>query len=139
MKISIPLAAAGAAAALALAGCTTPATDTDGACAATSTSNWRAWIDAMPGPERPHLIVNGQVTVPTGGYRIALAPGAVREIDPPVQEFVLTVDPPDGPATQAMVTHEVVRRMPALPRYGAVVVRCGSEIVAEISPIGTAH
>lgn len=133
IRTFLPLLAAAAA----LGGCATT-TPKGEACGAT-TSGWRAWINAMPGPERPQLIVLGQVTVPTGGYRIALAPGPTREIDPPVQELILTVTPPSGPATQAIVTREVRAQMPALPRYGAVAVRCGSEIVAEISPVDTAY
>ena len=127
------------AAALALAACATPAPQPAGVCLIASSEGWRAYVDAMPGPERPRLVVTGRVTVPTGGWRLELVLGPTRESDPPVQEVILRADPPAGPATQAIVTHEVTETFRALPRYGAVVVRCGGEVVAEISPVDTAH
>ena len=128
-----------AAAALALAACATAAPHPGGACPITSSEGWRAYVDAMPGPRRPRLVVTGRVTVPTGGWRLALELGPTREIDPAVQEVILRAQPPSGPASQAMVTHEVTGTFQALPRYGAVVVRCGSGTIAEISPVPTAH
>ncbi|MDP8993971.1 MAG: hypothetical protein M3N07_03155 [Pseudomonadota bacterium] len=127
-KFALPLAA------LPLACATQPEPD-DGACPIAASEGWRAWIDAMPGPEPQRLIVTGRVTVPTGGWRLSLELGPTREIDPPVQEVVLRAEPPTGGATQAIVTHEVTGRFRALPRYGAVVVRCGGETLAEISPV----
>lgn len=130
----LPLAAA-----LALAGCAAPPAEGQaGGCPTRSTTGWRAWINAMPGTEPPRLLVTGEVTVPTGGWRVALTLGAIREIDPPVQEVILTLDPPSGFATQAIVTHEARGSFPALPRYGAVIVRCGGDVIAEISPVETA-
>ena len=123
------------AALLALAGCAAPAASGGGACPILSSSGWRAWVDAMPGGDRPRLWVLGQVTVPTGGYRLSLRRGAIQEIDPPVQEVILVVEPPTGGATQAVVTHDVRQDFDAEPRYGAVVVRCGKDILADIRPV----
>jgi hypothetical protein len=124
-----------------LAGCMTPeeGSGPGGACPISGSSDWAAWVNAMPGPERPSLIVTGRVTVPTGGYQLALERGPLREIDPPVQEVTLSVRPPSGPATQAVVTHEVRGQWPALDRSGAVVVRCGGETLAEIRPVERAY
>ncbi len=125
-------------AAAALAGCATAAPPADGPCPVSATEGWRAHVNAMPGTEPPRLVVSGRVTVPTGGWRLDLERGPVREIHPPVQEVILEAEPPSGGATQAIVTHQVTQSFPALPRYGAVIVRCGSDVLAEIGPIETA-
>jgi hypothetical protein len=129
-----------AAAALALAACVTPVPERGGrACPIASSEGWRAYVDAMPAPGRPRLVVTGRVTVPTGGWRLALVLGPTREIHPPVQEVMLRAEPPSGSASRAMVTHEVTGTFHALPSYGGVVVRCGRDVIAEISPVGVAH
>lgn len=98
---------------------------------------WAAWINAMPGPgSRPTLIVTGKVTVATGGYRLALRlDPAVMESNPPQFTVWLDAIPPDGPATQALVTHEVRGQWPASPPVGAVHVRCGGAAIARIGNI----
>lgn len=129
--------------AAALAACATvPAAEAPaeqaGHCAAT-TANWRAWVNAMPGPNaRPSLIVIGDATVPTGGYRMTLTLGPTTRSEPPQQIVHLTVTPPDGMATQAFVTQEVRGDFPALPRYGAVTIVCNGETVGRISPVESA-
>jgi hypothetical protein len=110
----------------------------DGPCPVTSAGNWRAWVDLMPGAKQT-LNVVGQVTVPSGGYRVWLERGGLQEIHPPVQQMILRAQPPSGGATGALVTHEVQASFPATANYGAVVVRCGSDIIAEIRPVGAAH
>ncbi len=111
-----------------------------GDCPVTGSSDWAAWINAMPGPNaRPKLIVTGKVTVPTGGYRIDWADMRIAE-SYPVQIFAdLRVVPPSGPATQAVMTHEVRGEWPVDPPVGAFTVRCGSRVLARISPVETAH
>ena len=131
-RFAAPIAAA------ALAGCATAAPPAAGPCPIAASEGWRAYVNAMPGPERPRLVVTGRVTVPTGGWRLGLARGPLREIHPPVQEVILEAEPPRGPASQAIVTQEVAGTFPALPQYGAVIVRCGGEVLAEISPVETA-
>lgn len=116
-------------------------TEPGAACPIAGSSDWAAWVNAMPGPgpNGQHLIVTGKVTVPTGGYRVSLEPGPVREIHPPVQEVILNVVPPSGAATQAIVEHEVRTSVPALPSYGAVIVRCGRDTVATIENVERAY
>jgi hypothetical protein len=111
-----------------------------GDCPVGGSSDWAAWINAMPGPNvRPKLIVTGKVTVPTGGYRIDWADMRIAE-SYPVQIFAdLRVVPPSGPATQAVMTHEVRGEWPVDPPVGAFTVRCGSRVLARISPVETAH
>ena len=134
MKTSLALTAAAL-----LCACATTAPARPEGCAAISSANWAAWIAAMPGPERPHLIVTGDVTVPTGGYRIALELGPTLRSQPPIQHVLLRITPPVGPATQAIVTHQARGRFPALPSYRSVVVLCGGHTIAEIARIETAH
>ena len=125
---------------LALAsGCAAPiAAVAPGPCPVADAGGWRAFVDVMPGAKQT-LNVVGRVTAPTGGYRVWLERGALQEINPPVQEVVLRAQPPTGPATQALVTHDVQASFPAEGRYGAVLVRCGSQILTEIRPVGLAH
>lgn len=110
--------------------------DGSGACPVASTSDWKAWVNAMPGPNsQPTLIVTGNVTVPTGGYGVGLGLGPTLEMNPPIQQIILRVTPPTGGATQAVVEHEVRGEFPALPTYGAVEIRCGTERIAVLSDI----
>ncbi len=130
-----------AAAALMLAACEThPAAGPAGGCPITGSDNWNAWVNAMPGPgARPTLIVTGRVTTPTGGYRPALQLEQVAESHP-VQLFVrLHPNPPSGPATTALVTHDVRGDWPMSAQVGSVTVRCGNAVIARISPVETAH
>jgi hypothetical protein len=110
------------------------------ACPIAGSSDWAAWVNAMPGPgARPTLIVTGKVTVPTGGYRIAWADMRVMESYPVQVAADLQVIPPDGMATQAIVTHDVRGQWPISPPVGAVTINCGGRVLARISPVETAH
>lgn len=94
----------------------------------------------MPGPNsNPRLIVSGQVTVPTGGYRLSLRMGQVAESYPVQVTVYLDATPPSGMATQALVTHDVRGSWPSEERVGSVTVRCGSRVLARIDNIETAH
>lgn len=107
-------------------------------CPIIGSSDWAAWINAMPGPpgSRPTLIVTGTVTVPSGGYRLTLRlDPAVMESLPPQRTVWLDAVPPDGPASQALVTSEVRGQWPASPPVGAVHVRCGGAAIARIGDV----
>jgi hypothetical protein len=109
-------------------------------CPVTSSTGWRAHVDAMPGPNaHPRLIVSGKATVPTGGYRLSLRMGEVAESYPVQITVYLEVTPPSGMATQAIVTHDVRGSWRSEERVGAVTVRCGSRVVARIGNIATAR
>ena len=109
-------------------------------CGITASSDWAAWVNAMPGPNaRPTLIVTGKVTVPTGGYRFEWRDMRVMESYPVQVEVELDAIPPAGPATQAVVTHDVRGQWPIAPPVGALTVRCGNTVLARISPVETAH
>lgn len=109
-------------------------------CPVIGSSGWHAHVDAMPGPNaRPRLIVSGKVTVPTGGYRLALRLGQVAESYPVQVTIYLDATPPSGMATQALVIHDVRGNWPSEERVGSVTVRCGSRGLAHIGNIETAR
>ena len=109
-------------------------------CPISSSSDWTAWVNAMPGPQaRPTLIVIGKVVVPSGGYRVTLVPGPVMEIHPPIQQVEVRAVPPAREGPPIVETFEVRAELAALPEYGAVQVRCGSRTLASLSDIVRAH
>ena len=110
------------------------------ACPIAGSSDWAAWVNAMPGPNaRPTLIVTGKVTVPTGGYRFAWRDMRVMESYPIQVAAELEVIPPAGAATQAVVTHDIRGEWPVSPPVGSMTVRCGDRVLARIAPVETAH
>lgn len=109
-------------------------------CPIIRSADWHAHVDAMPGPnDNPRLIVNGKVTVPTGGYELALRMGKVAESYPVQVTVYLDVIPPKGAATQMIGTHEVRGSWRSEERVGSVTIRCGSRVLARLSNIETAH
>ena len=110
------------------------------ACPVVGSSDWAAWVNAMPGPNaRPTLIATGKVTVPTGGYRFAWRDMRVMESYPVQVVVELEVIPPAGPATQPIVTHDVRGEWPISPPVGSMTVRCGDRVLTRIAPVETAH
>lgn len=109
-------------------------------CGIIGSSDWAAWVNAMPGPNaRPTLIVTGKVTVPTGGYRFEWRDMRVMESYPVQVAVELEAIPPAGAAAQAVVIHEVRGQWPISPPVGALTVRCGDTVLVRISPVETAH
>ena len=102
-------------------------------CNIAGSSDWRAFTEADGKSRR--LVVTGSVTVPTGGHHVTLERGYVQRLDPPRQQVILRSIPPDGPATQALVTHRVSEGFPAVKDLGGVTVRCGDKILAVIEPV----
>jgi hypothetical protein len=55
----------------------------------------------------------------------------------PVQAIArLLPIPPQGPATQALVTHDVRWQWPMMGPVGSVTIRCGTQDLARITPVG---
>ena len=135
MNLSIP-----ATMLLTLAACQPLAHGRESGCPILGSSDWAAFINAMPGPgARPTLIVTGKVRVPTGGYRASFTEMRVAE-SYPVQIFLdLEVTPPSGPATQAVTDLDVRGQWPMAPPVGSVSIRCGDQTVASIANVETAH
>jgi hypothetical protein len=109
-------------------------------CPIIGSSDWAAWVNAMPGPNaRPTLIVTGKVTVPTGGYSFAWRDMRMMESYPLMIVADLQAIPPAGAATQAVVSHFVRGEWPVSTSVGVVTIGCGSQVLARISPVETAH
>jgi hypothetical protein len=101
-------------------------------CRIAGSSDWRAEIDTSAG-EGARLLVSGKVTVPSGGFALALERSYVEKLDPPRQQVILRATPPEGGATQAVVTGDVTASFPVDDDIGAVSVRCGDKILAVIA------
>lgn len=109
-------------------------------CGIIGSREWVAWVNAMPGPgAQPTLIVTGKADTPTGGYRLAWRDMRVMESYPVQVVVELEAIPPSGPASQAIVTHDVRGQWPSQQPVGALTVRCGDKVLARISPVETAH
>lgn len=110
-------------------------------CVISSSRDWTAWINRMPGTGAPTLVISGKVVTPTGGYQVAFDPRLQVRKGYPAQAFVtLDVASPGGaPASQAQVTHEVRWEWPLSQPIGSVIVSCGDKTLAEITRIQTAY
>lgn len=114
---------------------------TDG-CPVLASRGWTAHLDAMPGPGKtgPTLVIQGEVDVPTPGYRLALIPGPADRMMPPSRRFRLDAAAPGGMTAQVVTTAPISYRGPAgssaLP---AIIVLCGDRTLATISDLPTAH
>ena len=124
----------------ALAACqTAPPPAMSQLCPITDSRDWQAWVNAMPGPNaQPKLIATGKVTVPTGGYSFRWASPRVMESYPVQVSVELIPVPPGGPATQALVTHDVRGEWPMSPPIGSLTVTCGGRVIGRVSPVETA-
>ena len=110
-------------------------------CVISSSRDWTAWINRMPGTGAPTLVISGKVVTPTGGYQVAFDPRLQVRRGYPAQAFVtLNVASPGGaPVSQAQVTHEVRWEWPLSQPVGSVIVSCGDKTLAEITRIQTAY
>jgi hypothetical protein len=113
----------------------------DLSCPISTSRDWRAWVNAMPGPgARPMLIVTGKVQTPTGGYYVSFDRELQIRKSYPAQAFAtLRAAPPTQPATQAVVIHDLRGEWPLSGPVGSVEIRCGSETLATIAPVETAR
>ena len=110
-------------------------------CAILESSNWQAWVDAMPGPDAtPTLHVTGEIVLPTPGYTIEWQMGALDRMQPPGQRLSISTTPPDGMVTQVITTVEVAYAgETAITNYREVIVSCGGEMLATISDVVVAQ
>ena len=129
-----------ASACLALSSCQTTPPTLSRSCLAVSSSDWQAWVNAMPGPNaRPKLIATGKVTMPTGGYTYRWGSLRVMESYPVQISVQLIPVPPAGPAMQALETHDVRGEWLVDPPVGSLTVTCGDMVLGRVSPVATAH
>lgn len=108
------------------------------ACPIQSSRSWRAWVTTETGPPaRTMLTVTGTVVAPTGGYRIEFVPELTVIQSYPVQMVAqLLPIPPQRPATQALVAHDVRWQWPLAGPVGTVAIRCGDKTLANIASVG---
>ena len=109
-------------------------------CRAMATRDWSAHVEVdkpavFPFPEEAVLVVSGTVEVPSGGYRLAIDPGPVVRLEPPVQQVILRTTPPEGMATQAITEQRVSGAVPWDGRAKSVSIRCGDGTIAEVPAI----
>ena len=128
---------------LLLAGCVTPAPADPyySTCKAISTRDWTAEFNVEKNPnifepDVATVLVRGKVTVPTGGYELAIEAGPLVQLKPPVQQVLLRTVAPDGMATQAIVEEEVSGRVPFDRRATSVAIRCGDATLARVPVTG---
>lgn len=110
-------------------------------CGIVGSSDWAAWVNAMPGPAaRPTLIVTGKVTVPSGATRVEWGDIRVMESYPLQVVAALRTTEPSGTAgAPVVVTRDVRGEWPIDPPVGALTLRCGDRVLARIAPVETAH
>lgn len=111
------------------------------ACAVYESSDWAAWINAMPGPGAQRTLhVTGRIVVPTPNYTATLTAGIADRSAIPVQQINLNLTTTDGMALQVLTPLEVRYEGPAIAQnYRAIRIMCGGRAIAEITEIETAH
>ena len=111
------------------------------ACPISNSRDWKAWVNAMPGPGmRPMLIVTGKVETGTGGYHVSFDRELQIRRGYPAQAFAtVRVSLPQQGATQGVVIHDLRGEWPVNQPLGSVEIRCGEETLASISPVATAQ
>ena len=110
-------------------------------CKAISTRDWTAVVELQKNPnvfesDASTVLVTGTVTVPTGGYELAIEGGPLVQLKPPVQQVILRTTAPDGLATQAIVEEQVSGRVPFDRRAKSVAIRCGDATIASVPVTG---
>ena len=111
-----------------------------GGCAILQSSDWRAWVNAMPGPSVGRVLhVNGKVTFPAAGYQASLELGPIAETYPLTVTVQMQVQPPAGPAAQTLADATVQGNWPIEGEVGSVTVMCGGRVIGRVSPVETAH
>lgn len=110
-------------------------------CPVAQSRNWTAYVNRMPGPDaRPMLNVQGEIDLPTPGYRIELLAGRADRSATPVQQLALELTPPGGIVAQVIQTEMVRFQGPAIAsRYRGVTIMCGGKALAEITEVSTVY
>lgn len=123
-----------------------PATDVENVqpegipCPVISSSDWRAWLDRMPGAPSLSLNIMGKIELPTPGFKVEWSVGALDRRNPPAQHLLLKVTPPTGMVAQVLVSDELSWTTDALAsNYRAIHIHCGDKTLATITEIPTVH
>ncbi|MEO5774802.1 MAG: hypothetical protein ABIQ32_11890 [Sphingomicrobium sp.] len=117
-----------------------PAQPALASCPVSESSDWHAWINAMPGPNAtPTLIVTGKAVVSSGGYSVGWGDPLVMESYPVQVSVELRPVRASEMHTQALVTKEVRGEWPMREPVGSVTITCGPKTLARISPVESAR
>ncbi|MEZ5936778.1 MAG: hypothetical protein R3C52_00995 [Hyphomonadaceae bacterium] len=119
----------------------TPQSEETADCPVIESSDWTAWLDKMPGPgAQATLRVSGKVVLPTPGFTLSLTAGMADRSAIPVQTLNLSATPPQEQVIQVLTTETVEFSAPAIAEaYRGVRIRCGDQMLAEITEVETAH
>jgi hypothetical protein len=123
-----------------LVGCYVPVPETVySSCKAIASANWKARFErgernGILGAPRL-LVVEGDVTVPAGGYALSLEEGARQRNAPYFLQVHLRTDAQGDVGTQAVTTRHVVGRLSVGKKVPGVHIRCGDALIAEIPAI----
>lgn len=110
-------------------------------CAVVESRQWSAWVNAMPGPgASATLHVVGEIVLPTPGFAATLNAGAADRSARPVQQMILDLAPPSGPAPQVLTPATVRYQGPAISmQYRGIRVMCGGQMLTEITDVVVAR
>lgn len=134
-----------------LAACTTVPDDSAGVkpapetalsqCPVIASRGWKAWVNAMPGPGAVRTLhIEGEIDLPTPGFKTVLVPGPSDRMMPPAQRFALDASPPGGMTAQVVTPTSVNYQGPAVhEKYRAIMIGCGGKELARIENIETVY
>lgn len=102
------------------------------------TVKWRAWVDAMPGPNKRSLpfYVKGEVVLPLPGYKVVLAPpkGANLRAATLILELTITrIRKPDAQVLTSYFPFYANKEPPR--RYTAVEIRYRGKTISRINRV----
>jgi hypothetical protein len=122
-----------------VAGCYVPVPETIySRCEALGTSGWTARVERHPnekGKMKRRIAVRGTVTLPSAGYGVSLERGPVERVEPRALQVLVRSRAPSEAAAQAVTPYQVEGIFPYDSQIGAISVRCGDGIIAEIPAI----
>ncbi len=106
-------------------------------CPLANSSNWRAWLNRMPGPGEPKLHIIGDVEYSEPGLTASFSLGLLDRRRPPSQRIMMTVQKSDGAEE---IKQSVKADFPALADdYQSIVIVCGDDLVATVTDIEVAQ
>lgn len=107
-----------------------------GDCNILGADDLQLWIDAMPGPGSPRMIINFTATTPTPGYAVEGKVATIKERMPPIYVIDLTTTPPDGIVAQVVTKSEVKLAIPiAYDTTSSVEILCDGKILFEVDEV----
>ena len=107
-------------------------------CDALGATGWTARIERQPNDEgklKRGIAVSGTVSLPSAGYAVSLDRGPIERIAPQALQVLVRTRAPAEPSAQAVTPYQVSGFFPYDERIGAIAVRCGDGILAEVPRI----